>query len=670
MIDNRKEFLEEISSQLQETRIEVEPVEEPLVSTKSRRLSRQFSSEREALPVSSGMVKSLSQKITLPLSTDAPSEKDEAQPLSSVRKASNFAELQQKFKKTPKFNTLDGALERSKSREGGLASVRQAENFNEKKAAFEVPKRPSLQKIALPEKKDEASVIPIEKKPTSITPPTEKKATTPTIARKEKEVSSTPVERTLSRQVSKEAVRKQPSMSEVKKTIPKADFKETDSVPVQIDVDIKSRIAAFSSTKRTLGEAEKVKRGEALATVPRRAIRDNSFLRGMKMQNKSYQGYRDLEGIGKDELDARKQRYKTQRLQKPELDGKSGLPRRNNSLFREIRKKRPSMSGSSYSTSYSVSSTEEEASEGTFEDYGSEYSNDGTGSAQDQSPSDLFKVRLCLPENTSASHYQEIFLKALKEGVEADHHILDLAGTQVKSTLSLLERIIHTQMRLSAQKAGPSTSDESETIDRVRPYAWKGQDTVDLVEQRLAPSGRIMFQVFHNGCFDGLLSDGDRIFECLPAAVGRTAALNEATRATYSSFTYNNDNNAVLIRDASEISTLVEWAEYESLLPTWTELKGEFEDGETVDFGQSFSIGVELPNRMIDPSADQLLDFFALQYKKVLLDAVYAEYDAAVLVLPPQFKMIKIAQEGIQMALIASEYYLPPTLTVHVPEVF
>lgn len=576
------------------------------------------------VPVRSGLVRAISERMAVVHEKKKVSEKSETSPpLNSVRKAENFHKYREAFQ---------SSVVKKKP------SAEQIERYRATQA-LQAAQAASLEQQI--DSAEGASAKNSQARTTVVSPVIPKKVSQPVISRSSssQSIAKSSSSQSISRGSSSGVERKEPAP--VQHSIPSPE-------PEVYKPDIKSKIASFTPSKKKIQRVESDK-SQPLVVLPPRRLKDSPFYRETTSHRKSEPV---LEGIGKDELEARRQFFKKKRPEKKALDGTSdGLSKRNSSLFHEYKKKRPTMSNYVPGQA-SNSSTNDTAEDDEYIDEDEEYSM--TDSAP-SSPVESVASNLCLPRVTSTAYYYEIFEKNLAENTAIPPEIMDLVGKHYRSTCSHLERVVHLRHNL----LGSMSTSEDRTESNHQQYTWNGQDTVDLIEKQFLKEGRIMYQTYQ-------LSDNDRVFMCLPAAV----AYSQATLSKindYSPFKVSSVDSSLLMRTEDEINYLQDWAESEMSLSTWTGLRARFEDRTEVEFGISFSQGLEISDDMLAKHAAQIEAFLSLQFKKVLLDAKYTGYEGAVLALPPKRNIAKIAQKAISEVIEEMEYHLPQQFKIFYP---
>lgn len=566
------------------------------------------------VPVRTGLVRQLSQKMAEVKEKKPASEKAEVSPpLNSVRKAENFHKYRQAFQ--------DSAAKKKPSAE-------QIDKYKAQMGAQAAAQPSSL----------EAKVDAEAKRPTTANTSDLPKAPSAQILTK-------PSSKTISRSSSSQTLSR--SNSDKKEPV-----REHRTPPPEQDSpkpDVKSMITSFSPSRRKINRVESDK-VQPLVVLPQRRLRDSPFYQESKSHRKNELA---LEGIGKEEMEARKQLFKKKRPEKKALDGRTdGLSKRNSSLYKEYKKKRPTVS------SYVPGQANTTSSEGIEEedDYTEEDDEEESTTSAPSSPVENVAAQLCLPRITSTSYYYEIFEKSIQEDAPVPPEIMDLAGKQYRSTYSHLERVVHIKHKLPGVS---HPSEEDMALNHIS-YSWNGQDTVNLIEKQFFKEGRIMYQAYQS-------NESDRVLLCLPAAMAYSQAILSQV-SNYIPFRISSLDSSLIVRDEVEVGMLQDWAESECSLSAWTGLRARFEDRVEVEFGLSFSHGLEIESALLGQNAQKIQDFLCLQFKKVLLDAVYTGYDAVVLALPPKRNVAEIAQEAITAAIEEVEYHLPPQFKIFYPE--
>jgi len=580
------------------------------------------------------VIETMEQQPVLPVET---SNRPTLQRLTSVREMTEKANAD--------IKSLQG---RKTSEMSPLPSVRRADDFAERMAAFQIPKKAPPKNTTT---QTEGQARPLFHRADSAQSSV---ALVSTPSTRQSLVKSTSSERQLPKSSSNQSLTfgrpTEPTREVVNRST--AD-PEPEPEPEIYNPEIQSKIAAFNVSKRKLPRSDSDRSNEPLLTVTPRKLRNSPFFRSKKEENSREK----LEGIGQEELAARRNLFKKKRPEQQEQDGmRDGLSKRNSSLFSEHKRKRPIIYRISYSDSISPVQVIEETDDTC--------SDTEDGSAFNFSPSNFNRPKLCLPAITSAAHYHNIFLKMFTEQSEVETRILNRAGNHYRTNVSLLERLIHLKLHLNG-KGFDSLGDERSITDGIRKYKWAGHDTVDLIEKRLMTEGRVMYQIYNSGKFIEMVSE--RIFECIPAAVGYSVALSKTSPAPFVPLNYYGDS-AVIVSSAQDFDVLLDWAESEMALPTWTGLKAYFDDQSECEFGQSFTVGLHIETDLLEQCSEQASRFFKIQFRKTILDAIYSGYDTVILTLPPAYNNIKIAQEAADEVIEEVEFLLPPDLLIFMPE--
>lgn len=352
--------------------------------------------------------------------------------------------------------------------------------------------------------------------------------------------------------------------------------------------------------------------------------------------------------------------FKSRRQNRPELDGKGSRPDRERGSYEGA--ERPPRSAGSLSA--------KSLSKRPAPKAGSASGAPSKGRAAPLSRSGPLERAQGGPARAGpdpAAQWTAAFLKVLRAGETPSAEATGLTGHHQRGTIRLLEKQARMQQRLRGLAQAEAGDGPELADDRLHTYPWTGQTAAALLRLEPARTGSTLCQVFGSGEFAG--APADPLFASLPAAVGLARATREHLGRGHQPFALSADGSAVLVGPATRLGDLLDWAEGELMLPCWSRLRPEDEEGGAAELSLSFTLSAELASgALAETACDSLAAFFRLQYRKVLLDAVASGAERVLLVLPEDPLVAGVAHAALRPAVEHCRPLLPRSMHIYMPD--